>query len=360
MSGTIITRNAGQNIIHNPSPQPERQSLNRNIGIVIVLAAVLILAIAAGYFLLAPPGLPAPPVPLSIGLQPNEAKALIYVAEDRNFFAKNGLQVTVRDYEPAATGVSAMLDGKVDIAGSSEFPVVTNILDGKTMSIICTDDRFLSISLIGRKDRGIEKISDLKGKKIGIARGTINEFYLGRLLSLNGLGLKDVSLVDVRPAQFSDSIATGKTDAVICTQPYASEIAGRMGDAVGVWPAQSSQPMYGIFVARTDWVANNPEQVVRFLRSMDMAAQYTAANPAAAQEIVKKRLNLSTAYMDSRWSQNRFSLSLDQSLVLAMEDEARWMMANNLTNATAVPDFRQHIYTDGMEAVKPGSVNIIG
>ena len=51
--------------------------------------------------------------------------------------------------------------------------------------------------------------------------------------------------------------------------------------------------------------------------------------------------------MDTVWQQNRFSLTLDQSLVLAMEDEARWMIANNLTNATAVPDFRQYIYTDG-------------
>jgi len=74
---------------------------------------------------------------------------------------------------------------------------------------------------------------------------------------------------------------------------------------------------------------------------------------------VRTRLNLSTASVNSRWSQNQFGLSLDQSLVLAMEDEARWMIANNLTNATAVPDFGRYVYTDGLEAVKPGSVNII-
>ncbi len=41
-----------------------------------------------------------------------------------------------------------------------------------------------------------------------------------------------------------------------------------------------------------------------------------------------------------------------------MEDEARWMIANNLTNATAVPDFRRYLYTDGLNAVKTGAVNI--
>jgi NitT/TauT family transport system substrate-binding protein len=53
-------------------------------------------------------------------------------------------------------------------------------------------------------------------------------------------------------------------------------------------------------------------------------------------------------------------VTLDQSLILAMEDEARWMIANNLTNATEVPDFRNYIYEEGLRAVRPGSVNIIG
>jgi hypothetical protein len=45
--------------------------------------------------------------------------------------------------------------------------------------------------------------------------------------------------------------------------------------------------------------------------------------------------------------------------VLAMEDEARWMIANNLTNAKTIPDFGNYISTDSLDAVNPGSVNII-
>jgi hypothetical protein len=35
------------------------------------------------------------------------------------------------------------------------------------------------------------------------------------------------------------------------------------------------------------------------------------------------------------------------------------MIANNMTNASNVPDLRNYIYEDGLEAVRPGSVNII-
>jgi len=74
---------------------------------------------------------------------------------------------------------------------------------------------------------------------------------------------------------------------------------------------------------------------------------------------VQNWLDLDAGYMATVWQQNQFSLTLDQSLVLAMEDEARWMIRNNLTNATAIPDFRNFLYTDGLDTVKPGSVKII-
>jgi hypothetical protein len=43
-----------------------------------------------------------------------------------------------------------------------------------------------------------------------------------------------------------------------------------------------------------------------------------------------------------------------------MEDEGRWMIRNNLTNAETVPDFRKYLSTDSLERVSPGSVKIIG
>jgi len=63
--------------------------------------------------------------------------------------------------------------------------------------------------------------------------------------------------------------------------------------------------------------------------------------------------------MTSVWPENHFFLSLDQSLVLAMEDEGRWMIRNNLTRERSVPDYRNYIYTKGLEEIKPEAVNII-
>ena len=234
-----------------------------------------------------------------------------------------------------------------------------NAFRERNFSILARYAEVNIVSIIGLKDHGIANISDLRGKKIGVAKGTITEFNLGRFLILHGMNLSDVTVVDVQPGQFENALTSGTIDALICWQPYSGEITRKMDDRVIAWPAQSGQPLYGVLVARNDWVARNPATTVIVLKSLDQAAGYTVYHPDEARAIVQKRLNLSDEYMDSAWPGNHFSLSLDQSLILAMEDEGRWMIANNLTNATAVPDFGKFMYPDALEAVRPGSVNVI-
>jgi NitT/TauT family transport system substrate-binding protein len=98
----------------------------------------------------------------------------------------------------------------------------------------------------------------------------------------------------------------------------------------------------------------------KFLRSLAQAEVFMSAHPADAKAIVVKRVGLDPGYLDTAWEKNQFSLTLDSSLITAMEDESRWLIKNNLTNETTVPDFRKYIYTKGLDDIKPGSVRIIG
>ena len=63
--------------------------------------------------------------------------------------------------------------------------------------------------------------------------------------------------------------------------------------------------------------------------------------------------------MEMIWPRYQFALSLDQSLITAMEDEARWMIKNKLTREETVPDFLKYIYEDPLKATKPEAVSMI-
>ncbi len=214
--------------------------------------------------------------------------------------------------------------------------------------------------LEARKDRGIEKVRDLKGKRVGIILGTIHAFYLGRFLDLNGMNMGDITLVDVKTSEETvNALINGTVDAVVVAEPFASSAKDSLGANAVVWRVQSSQSLYGLVVSTEEWIKRHPELVTRFLKSLAQAEDYLLRNPVEAKAIMQKWLNVDVAFVQVAWSRNQFSLSLDQALIAAMEDEARWMIANNLTSEKKIPDFLNYIYEDGLKAVKPEAVNII-
>ncbi len=324
------------------------------------VAVVIILMIAFGSWFWLQRSYPGKVESITIGIPPNEQSTLILIAEDRGFFTRNGLNATVKTYKTALDALEGMKRSEVEIAETAEFPLVREALGKSGIAIIASIDKFYHVQLAARKDRGIETVSDLKGKKIGAARGTLTEFYLGRFLNLHGISLQDATIVYLPFAQAADALANGSVDAFQVQGKDIPLIKERLDSSkLVIWQSQSGQAGYEVISGRREFLDDHPEAIRRLLKTLEEAARYVLSNPGEARAIIQKRLNYKDAYMATMWPQHQYSLALDQSLILAMEDEARWMISNNLTTEKQVPNFRDYIYSQGLEEVKPEAVNII-
>jgi NitT/TauT family transport system substrate-binding protein len=112
----------------------KHKATKRFVAAIAFIFAVLAVVSGGWVFQNLQPTYPAPES-ITIGIPPLESSALIYIAEDQQFFAENGLNVTIRDYEPAIAGVDGMLNGAVDLAGASEYAVVVNAFKKENISI---------------------------------------------------------------------------------------------------------------------------------------------------------------------------------------------------------------------------------
>jgi NitT/TauT family transport system substrate-binding protein len=110
------------------------------------------------------------------------------------------------------------------------------------------------------------------------------------------------------------------------------------------WSAQSGQQVYSVLSAKTSWLETHNKTVTQFLDAISQAENYLQSNPVGGKNIIMDQLNYTQEYLESVWPDHNFALSLDQSLVLIMEDEARWLITNNLTNTTSVPSFQNYFY----------------
>jgi ABC-type nitrate/sulfonate/bicarbonate transport system substrate-binding protein len=311
------------------------------------------------FYLNSPKPYDGPIESITLGATLLESTAPAFVAEERHFFADNGLNVTVKYYDVGLNAVNAMLNGQVDMAWSAEYILVGAALGNRKIQTIGSVAKTEFAYVVARRDRGIENISDLYQKKIGVVRGTVMEFYLGRFLELNDISISNVTIVNITLAQSANVIINGTVDAVISFPPYVETAQQQLGSNAAVWEAQSDQMLYGLITCRTEWVTQHSDLVKRFLKSISQTEDYIVQHPDEAKAIVQKTMNFTDDYMPVVWSRNDFSLSLDQSLVAAMENEARWMINNNLTNQTMVPDFLNYIYLEGLTSVKHESVNVI-
>ena len=286
--------------------------------------------------------------------------ALAYVAQEQHFFDQNGINLTIIDYTSATKALNAALSNQVNLAISSEYAfVVTNVLKHGDLHIIGTVDKSESVSVVGRRDLGIENISDLQGKRIGLTLQIAPQFYLATFLELNNVNTQNLTLVNIPTTEYVPALVNGTVDAVVVSESSIPQIEAQLPNDTVTWSVQSGQLLDMVVSCRTDWINQHPELVTRFLKSLAQAEAYVINNPTQAETIIQKRLNATDSYMAEILPNHQFSLSLDQSLVVAMEDELRWMISSNLTNETAIPNFTDYVYLQGLLSVKPESVNII-
>jgi len=296
---------------------------------------------------------------VTIGAPALETSALIYIAGNLGYFERNGLHVTIKEYDSGGAAVPGLMRSEIDLAIASEFVMVNHILQQREIRAFGSIDRFENMFVIARKDRKIGKVADLKNRTIGVPLGTIAAFYLSRYLTLHGLRSADITVLNVRPDYSADALAAENIDAVVTWHPYLNRIKDRYGSDVIVWPIQSSQLTYWNIIGRADWAGAHRETINQFLRSISKAEEYASLHPEESKAVVKKRLGYNDAYIAKVWGDNLFSLSLDRGLIAAMEDETRWMIKSNLTSERKVPDFLSYIYLDALKAIKPEVVSII-
>jgi NitT/TauT family transport system substrate-binding protein len=286
--------------------------------------------------------------------------ALFYIAVDQGYFSHNGLNVTLKTFPSGKMGCEQLKAGKVDIANISDFVLVDQVFSG-TKSLRCVgaiaaaDDH----QLIARKDRGILKPSDLRGRKIGAPHGTSAEFFLGRFLAFNDLTWAEVNFIVINPADLEAALATGRVDAVMGWEQWVEEIKRRMGNNIETWPGQSGQKYYWMLVTTDAFMEARPGVLEQRFRALDQAERFLKNHPGEGIKIIAQWTDLEPASVQAALTRSKCALSFDQSLMIALEDEARWMIRNNLTGQTVVPNYLEYMKVEALSKVNPQAVRLI-
>ena len=218
----------------------------RNL-IVVLAAIILIVAIVLSSFLyLNSTRYTGKVETITFGDLGVDSSELIYVAQNQHFFQQNGINFVIKTFETSTEADNAVLTSQADLATSGEYTEVTNAFANDNISVIANIDKYQGVYLIANKGHGIESVTDLVGKTIGVVFQSLKEYYLGSFLDVNGLSLSNVTLVNVQPSQWVSSIANGTVDAVVVSQNYISQVQAALPNNTIVWQVQGEQLAYAL------------------------------------------------------------------------------------------------------------------
>lgn len=226
---------------------------------------------------------------------PNAIHSFLYAAQEKGYFAEEGLNLVVNFPANTNDGISLPAAGKADIGMYYLQDAVLTAVeeDVPIVSVGSVTQKSLNV-VISLKESGIESAADLAGKKIGYAGTALSEAQITCMLENAGLSADDCEFIDVG-FDLLTATTTGQVDATIGNM-VNHEVPQLEEQGIEInyfYPTDFGVPEYYelVFLAGQDTIENNPEKIQKFLRAAQKGFAFMKENPEEALAILLENQN---------------------------------------------------------------------
>lgn len=302
---------------------------------------------------------PVPSVTIAVSTTPLSTP--FYVAKNRGLFKKHGVDVQFLELAGGHICLKAMLDGKAHFSTSSDMPTMVNSLSRNDYRLLSTFVyTYNDVKVIARQDKGINTPQDLVGKKVGVSLGTSAHYYLDSFLIHHGIEPKTVTYVDLAPDKLPEALVQGKVDAISPWEPFAYQAQKALnGNTIHLKAPKIYRETFNL-LTHVNTLKDKPQAAPRILSALDEAIALIR-DPSLKNEIhtlLMKKLGVKKDFITTIWPDFRFALSIDQTLIVTLENEAKWKIKKNNLDKK-VPNYLNFIEAGPLRKANPKHIKII-
>lgn len=297
-------------------------------------------------------------VTVAMSLTPLSAPFII--ADDKGFFSKEGIDVSIKEFRGGYRAIKAMFDGHADIATSSEAVVMFNSLKRNDFGIFATfvtSDNDVKIMACDKS--GINSVTDLAGKRVGTVVGASSHFFLSYTLLMNGVAEQSVKIIPLHPEDTPRKCLHDDIDAVVIWEPYPYLMKKEPGSSVHEVPHHRDYIETFNAVVKHSYAEQNKATLKAVVRALIRTTDYMKKHPNESQLIVSRRLDKDLKMLKKNWGDYNFTVGLHQWLLGSIETEARWAIKNKFSDSGTIPNYLDYMITEPLKHTNPGLMTII-
>lgn len=212
------------------------------------------------------------------------------VAYIKEIAPKCGIKVEERVFAKGLDVMQAMIAGELDVGATASEAAIAGRAGGTPVFVVAGFARG-GARLVARPGLNIRQIKDLKGKKVGVTRGAIQEVLLMALLQQHGLKGdpvpgKDVQLVYLAYSDLNHALLGKDIDAMMQSEPQSS---------------QAINKGYGVEVLKPyDTPIGSP------IRTMVMTEKFYGQRRAAAEKFMRCFVMATKMFIDDKAMAERY------------------------------------------------------
>ncbi|GFK95391.1 Putative aliphatic sulfonates-binding protein [Fundidesulfovibrio magnetotacticus] len=205
-----------------------------------------------------------------------------------------GLEIQERVFPKGIDIIPAIIAGEIDAAASAADGAVAARATGVPVLVVAGFAKG-GARIVGRGDMKWSSVADLKGKKVGVARGGAQELVLLAELDKHGLsfsdkGDKDVHLVYMAYADINQALLSRNIDAMCQSEPQSSQALsqGFGVEIIKPYDTPLGEPVRTLVI--TEKLYANKDVAERFLKCFVAATKFFIDNPDKAQAYVREKM----------------------------------------------------------------------
>src|SRR5229473_4630416 len=316
--------------------------LRRGMGCLLVLAALLCTG----------PSWAQTKMTIATGVDP--VFSAYYVAQQEGLFKKHELDVRINTGPSGSAMVAFLVNGQIESAFGSEIAGVANHNLDPNVVVVAQATRLVRwIAVVGRN---VDNLDGLKGKKVGIARGSGGEVFWLAMVDKLKLNPADYTVVNVEAPEMVAALERGNIDAYAVWEPWVTRGLAAVKNTK-VLKDQEGILEQGVYIyMNLGWIRKNPAQAESFMRALVEATDIINKDrKRAAKDVSDFLKNLDPPLVEQLMTKLTFDMELGTSTIgMFRLAESQLKQQGKLTKPL---DYGAFVYPDLLRKVQPVKVN---
>ncbi|MGN6412230.1 MAG: aliphatic sulfonate ABC transporter substrate-binding protein [Nitrobacter sp.] len=192
-------------------------------------------------------------------------------------FAKDGIAVRWVQTLGSNKALEFLNAGSIDFGSTAGSAALVARINGNPLKSVYVYSKPEWTALVTRKDTTIKTVTDLKGKRVAVTRGTDPHIFLVRALQKFGMSEKDIVPVLLQHPDGKTALIRGDVEAWAGLDPMMAQ--AELQDGARLFYRDADANTYGILNVREEFLKKYPEITRRVLGVYETARKYAVAHP---------------------------------------------------------------------------------